>query len=218
MKEQMQRLVAVGCTPSISVAEGLFSNSQDSYFVFPGFCDVHVHFREPGFSYKETISSGSKAAAAGGYTAVCTMPNLKPVPDCRENLQQQLTRIRQKDCIHIYPYGAITVAQQGEELAQLSEMANDVIAFSDDGRGVQSEEMMKEVTDFYISFLKSKLICNHEIDLFPGKVIGERFRDKKDWSWIKNIDPGYDEYIKGYHIEPDGSKMYAKKDMVKLEM
>ena len=111
---------------------------------FPGFCDVHVHFREPGFSYKETIASGSAAAARGGYTAVCTMPNLKPVPDSVENLKMQLDIIERDATIHVYPYASITVGQMGEALSDLEGMAKDCIAFSDDGRGVQSDEMMRE--------------------------------------------------------------------------
>ena len=122
-----------------------FSHLDNSrYTVFPGFCDVHVHFREPGFSYKETIATGCRAAAHGGYTAVCTMPNLKPVPDSAEHLHEQTALIKQQATIGVYPYGAITVGQQGEQLAALEDMAPDVIAFSDDGRGVQSEEMMRE--------------------------------------------------------------------------
>ena len=112
--------------------------------VFPGFCDVHVHFREPGFFYKETIASGSLASARGGYTAVCTMPNLNPVPDSTENLIIQRNIIEDSACIHVYPYGSITVGQKGEELADLNGMAPDVVGFSDDGRGVQSDEMMRE--------------------------------------------------------------------------
>ncbi len=112
--------------------------------VFPGFCDVHVHLREPGFSYKETIASGTRASARGGYTAVCSMPNLKPVPDSKEHLAEQLRLIEEQAVIHVYPYGAITVNEAGETLADLEGMAPDVIAFSDDGRGVQSEEMMRE--------------------------------------------------------------------------
>ena len=126
-----------------SVMEALFPFNDSKYVVFPGFCDVHVHFREPGFSYKETIVSGSKASAAGGYTAVCTMPNLNPVPDSKENLRQQLNLIEEANLIHIYPYGAITVGQKGECLADLEGMAPDVIAFSDDGRGVQDDDMMR---------------------------------------------------------------------------
>ncbi len=112
--------------------------------IFPGFCDVHVHFREPGFSYKETIASGSLASARGGYTAVCTMPNLNPVPDSREHLAMQKKIIEDTACIHVYPYGSITVGQKGEELSDLEGMAEDAIAFSDDGRGVQSDDMMRE--------------------------------------------------------------------------
>ena len=113
------------------------------YAVFPGFCDVHVHFREPGFSYKETIVSGSYASARGGYTAVCTMPNLNPVPDSVENLAQQRKLIEDGACIHVYPYGAITVDEKGEVLADLEGMAPNVVGFSDDGRGVQSDDMMR---------------------------------------------------------------------------
>ncbi len=112
--------------------------------VFPGFVDVHVHFREPGFSYKETIATGSKAAARGGYTAVCTMPNLNPVPDSREHLKEQLDIIDRDAVIKVYPYGSITVGQEGLELSDLEAMSEGAIAFSDDGRGVQSREMMKE--------------------------------------------------------------------------
>ena len=125
-------------TPEMSV----FNDS--CYAIFPGFCDVHVHFREPGFSYKETIVSGSYASARGGYTAVCTMPNLNPVPDSVENLQQQLRLIEDGACIHVYPYGAITVGEKGEVLADLEGMAPNVIGFSDDGRGVQSDDMMRQ--------------------------------------------------------------------------
>ena len=113
------------------------------YTVFPGFCDVHVHFREPGFSYKETIRTGSLAAARGGYTAVCTMPNLNPVPDSVEHLNRQLTLIEDHAVIHVYPYGAITVGEQGEALADLDGMAPNVIGFSDDGRGIQQDDMMR---------------------------------------------------------------------------
>ena len=112
--------------------------------VFPGFCDVHVHFREPGFSYKETVLSGSSAAARGGYTAVCTMPNLSPVPDSAEHLRVQQEILDRDAVISVYPYGAITIGQKGETLADLEGMAPGVIAFSDDGRGVQSESLMRE--------------------------------------------------------------------------
>ena len=116
----------------------------DEVFVFPGFCDVHVHFREPGFSYKETIKTGSMAAAHGGYTAVCTMPNLNPVPDCVEALEKQREIIERDAVISVYPYGAITIGQRGETLSDLEALSEKVVAFSDDGRGVQSEERMRE--------------------------------------------------------------------------
>ena len=127
-----------------SLMENLFPVEMNTCVVLPGFCDVHVHFREPGFSYKETIQSGSMASAAGGYTAVCTMPNLNPVPDSKENLQKQLDLIEEQAVIHVYPYGSITVGQKGEALADLEGMAPDVIAFSDDGRGVQDDELMRK--------------------------------------------------------------------------
>ena len=117
--------------------------SSDSYFVFPGFVDVHVHLREPGFFYKETIKTGTEASAHGGYTAVCSMPNLNPVPDSVENLKLQLDAIKKDAVIDVYPYGSITAGEKGEQLSDLYGMAKDVIAFSDDGRGVQDIEMMK---------------------------------------------------------------------------
>ena len=118
--------------------------NNEKYTLLPGFCDVHVHLREPGFSYKETIKSGSKAAARGGYTAVCTMPNLKPVCDSPEHLRMQQEIIERDACIAVYPYAAITLNQAGEQLADLEALAPHVIAFSDDGHGVQSEAMMRE--------------------------------------------------------------------------
>ena len=125
----------------VSIFQDDCLNSSE-YTVFPGFCDVHVHFREPGFSYKETILTGSRAAARGGYTDVCTMPNLNPVPDSPAHLKEQQLLIDRDACIHVHPYGAITVGQKGERLADLEGMAPHCIAFSDDGKGVQSEEMM----------------------------------------------------------------------------
>jgi len=118
-------------------------DSSSDHTVFPGFCDVHVHFREPGFSYKETIRSGSLAAARGGYTQVCAMPNLAPVPDSPAHLKEELDLIRDTALIDVRPYGAITVGEKGEALADLEGMAPDVVAFSDDGRGVQDRELMR---------------------------------------------------------------------------
>ena len=133
-----QGLVSFFCGGAL----GVFNSPR--FAVFPGFCDVHVHFREPGFSYKETIATGSRAAARGGYTDVCTMPNLNPVPDSPERLRRQQELIRRDACIHVHPYGAITVGQKGEQLADLSGMAGSCIAFSDDGRGVQRDELMRQ--------------------------------------------------------------------------
>jgi dihydroorotase len=135
---------------SLSVFQGdvtplsAFSSIVPNVNIFPGFSDVHVHLREPGFSYKETILTGTRAAARGGYTSVCSMPNLNPVPDSVENLREQLDIIEKDACISVYPYGAITVGEKGEALADLEGMAEKVIGFSDDGRGVQSEDMMRE--------------------------------------------------------------------------
>lgn len=123
---------------------GLSPVISKKYIIVPGLCDVHVHFREPGFSYKETIASGSAAAAHGGYTAVCTMPNLDPVPDSAEHLQVQLDAIKRGAAIKVLPYGAITVGEKGEKLADMEAMSDKVCAFSDDGKGVQNDEMMKE--------------------------------------------------------------------------
>ena len=134
------RIVSV--SPSISQEGASVIELQDQLIV-PGFVDVHVHLRQPGFSYKETIYSGTSAAAAGGYTAVCAMPNLKPVPDSVEHLEEERSAIRKDAKVHVYPYGAITVGQKGETMADLAGMAKDVCGFSDDGRGVQSQEMMK---------------------------------------------------------------------------
>lgn len=134
------RIVSV--SPSVDPTGYTVIELHDRFLV-PGFVDVHVHLREPGFSYKETIASGTAAAAAGGYTAVCSMPNLKPVPDSAANLQQQLDIIDRDAVVHVYPYGAITKGEQGETLADMADMAPHVAGYSDDGRGVQSDEMMK---------------------------------------------------------------------------
>lgn len=126
------------------LADGGLLSAIKNYIIVPGLCDVHVHFREPGFSYKETIASGSAAAAHGGYTAVCTMPNLVPVPDSAEHLQVQLDAIKRGAAIKVLPYGAITVGEKGEKLADMEAMSDKVCAFSDDGKGVQNDEMMRE--------------------------------------------------------------------------
>lgn len=121
----------------------LFNNNGKLFAVMPGFCDVHVHFREPGFTYKETVRSGSMAAAHGGYTTVCTMPNLSPVPDSVEHLKLQLDAIAADAEVEVIPYGAITVGEDGRELSDLAGMAEHVIGFSDDGRGVTDKALME---------------------------------------------------------------------------
>lgn len=120
-----------------------FDNSSDNIYVFPAFCDVHVHFREPGFSYKETIYSGSRSAARGGYSDVCTMPNLDPVPDCYESIMEQRKIIERDAAVNVHPYASVTVGEKGEKLSDFDALSPLCIAFSDDGRGVQSEDMMR---------------------------------------------------------------------------
>lgn len=112
-------------------------------YVFPGFADVHVHLREPGFEYKETIKSGTLAAAAGGYTSVCGMPNLNPVPDSVQNIMRQLDIIKRDARINVFPYASITKGEQGKELSDFEGLSKLCIAFSDDGKGVQNEELMR---------------------------------------------------------------------------
>lgn len=145
-------------------------NFKDKY-VFPGFTDVHVHLREPGFSYKETIKTGTLASAHGGYTSVCSMPNLNPVPDSVEHLQEQIDIIKKDAVINVYPYASITVDEKGEKLSDLSGMADICIAYSDDGRGVQSDEMMLEAMK--IAKARNKMIVAHcEVnDLLDGGYI-----------------------------------------------
>ncbi len=129
-------------------SDGAFARTKEGYTVFPGFCDVHVHFREPGFSYKETVLTGSRAAARGGYTAVCAMPNLNPVPDSLKNLSEEERLIEAAgELVDVFPYAALTKGERGQEAADLEELAPRVIAFSDDGKGVQSESMMRSLME-----------------------------------------------------------------------
>jgi dihydroorotase len=117
---------------------------KTEYVILPGLTDVHVHLREPGFSYKETIYTGSRACAHGGFSAVCAMPNLKPCPDCIENLNKELELIRRDSVMRVLPYGTITRGELGEELSDMEALAPYVVAFSDDGHGVQNADMMRE--------------------------------------------------------------------------
>ncbi|MBR6766805.1 MAG: amidohydrolase family protein, partial [Clostridia bacterium] len=133
-----------GVITAIAPAAKTGASANDSCYIMPGFTDVHVHLREPGFSYKENILTGTMAAAHGGYTAVCAMPNLNPTPDNAENLKVQTDIIARDAKVNVYPYGTITVGQKGEALADMDAIAENVIAFSDDGRGVQDMSLMKE--------------------------------------------------------------------------
>ncbi len=133
--------VTVSGKITVSAANG--TSDKGDLFVFPGFADVHVHLREPGFSYKETVASGTKAAARGGYVSVCPMPNLNPAPDGAEALGKQLEIIERDALIHVLPYGTITVERKGKELSDMQSMADKVAGFSDDGSGIQTHELMR---------------------------------------------------------------------------
>ena len=137
----------VGISPetnlSLDLVKAFFHSPE--YVIFPGFCDVHVHFREPGFSYKETIKTGSMAAAKGGYTSVCTMPNLKPVPDSKENLALQLEAIKRDAVINVYPYASITKMEMGIDLVDMASLADDAIAFHT-CIGVEGQTQMQRYT------------------------------------------------------------------------
>ena len=148
-----------------------FGVDENNIAILPGFCDVHVHFREPGFSYKETIKTGSQAAAHGGYTSVCTMPNLSPVPDTVENINKQIEIINKDAQIKVFPYGSITVEQKGEKIADLENLAPYAIAFTDDGRGVQEENMMREAM-LRAKSLNKMIVAHCEVDslLFGGYI------------------------------------------------
>ncbi len=134
-------------SPELSTGEFDIIYDFNNLYLLPGLIDVHTHLREPGFEYKETIETGSMAGAKGGYTSICAMPNLKPTPDCLENLKVELEAIKNKAKIKVYPYGTITKGENGEEVANLEEMKDYVIAYSDDGKGVQSKEMMKKAME-----------------------------------------------------------------------
>ena len=140
-------LVCDGKVISVGVSLSCGDNTEiidlNNCFIFPGFIDVHVHLREPGFSYKETIKTGTLAAAHGGYTDVCAMPNLKPVPDSVSHLKEELDIIERDSVINVHAYGSISVNEEGLKLADLDGMAKDVIAFSDDGHGVQNDALMQ---------------------------------------------------------------------------
>ena len=185
MMSMAGKLKAVGCgadgvvISNSPLMKDLFSSEASEYVVFPGFCDVHVHLREPGFSYKETMESGTRACARGGYTAVCAMPNLNPVPDNAEHLNVQLQMIQDSAVIHVYPYGAITIGEQGQTLADMEAMVENVIGFSDDGKGIQQEEMMREAM-FRAKALGKMIVAHCEVnDLLYGGYIHDGEYAKK---------------------------------------
>ena len=148
-------------------------------FISPGFIDVHVHWREPGFEYKETIYHASRAAAHGGFTTAMPMPNLNPVPDCYENLKMQLDIIERDSVIRAIPFGAITKGEQGKEYADFKELANYVFAFSDDGRGVQDANMMFESMKVAASLDKAIVAHCEDNSLIRGGCMhcGRRSRE-----------------------------------------
>ena len=123
------------------------SSSVSEYGIFPGFCDVHVHLREPGFSYKETIKTGTAACAKGGYTDVLSMPNLNPVPHNAENMNLQRSIIEKDAVIGVHPFASLTVDEKGEKLSDMEALATISIGYSDDGRGVQSESLMRSAME-----------------------------------------------------------------------
>ncbi|MBQ7816711.1 MAG: dihydroorotase [Oscillospiraceae bacterium] len=172
---QADMLVCDGTVASvgvgITVSENTLVIDGQGLFIFPGFADVHVHLREPGFFYKETIETGTKAAAKGGFTLVCSMPNLNPVPDSVEHIKEQQDIIDKDAIIKVLPYAAITVGEKGQQLVDIEAMADKCFAFSDDGKGVQNADMMKE------AMIKAKAVgkpivahCEDESLLFGGYI------------------------------------------------
>jgi len=181
--EKCSILVENGFIASISKDGSEFLGYEkingEGMYLMPGFSDVHVHLRTPGFEYKETMETGTSAAARGGFTHVCSMPTLNPVPDSVENLKIQLDAIKKDAKIAVYPYGSITVGQKGEELSDLDGMAGDVIAFSDDGRGVQNEEMMRSAM-IKAKALSKMIVAHCEVnDLLKGGYIHDGEYAKK---------------------------------------
>ena len=174
--QALDKIKTIGNVPEQPVLEGcedVFSRfNKSQYVMFPGFCDVHVHFREPGFSYKETILTGARAAAAAGYTAVCTMPNLNPVPDSPEHLRPQLERIREAP-VSVLPFGSITVGEKGAALSDLEGLAPFVVGFSDDGVGVADEGLMREAMQR----------CRELGRTIAGHCEDMRFEDPREREW-----------------------------------
>ena len=166
------------------------SDKTNELFILPGFVDVHVHLREPGFSYKETIETGTSAAAAGGFTAVCSMPNLNPAPDCLENLKAQTDLIDKNAKVHVYPYACITKGSKGEELSDMDKLAEHVIAFTDDGRGVQSDEMM-ELAMKKAKSLNKMIVAHCEDERYGTSAESEYLQVERDLKLVSKISCRY---------------------------
>ena len=174
-------------TKELSFNSGALSPfSSNELFILPGFVDVHVHLREPGFSYKETIETGTLAAAAGGFTAVCSMPNLNPAPDSIENLKVQTDIISEKAKIHVYPYGCITKGSKGEALSDMDELAEHVIAFTDDGRGVQSDDMMRQAM-LKAKSLNKMIVAHCEVESCAPSPESEYLQVERDLKLVSEI-------------------------------
>ncbi len=169
----------------------------NNLYLIPGFVDVHVHLREPGFFYKESIATGTQAAAKGGFTTVCTMPNVKPAPGTLEGLKKQLELIEQNACVRTIPYGSITKEQTGcGSLSDMDKLAPYVAGFSDDGKGVQEKSLMKEAMQKACALgLPIVAHCEDESELVAGGCIHEGayakqhnligINSKSEWSEVK---------------------------------
>lgn len=194
----------------LSSISTISASDDNKYVVFPSFCDIHVHLREPGFSYKEKISTGTAAAAHGGYTAVCTMPNLNPVPDNLPHLNEELKIIEKDALIKVYPYASITVGELGYELSDFDALSDHVIAFSDDGRGVQTEDLMREAM-IKAKSLGKTIVAHCEVnDLLNGGYIHAGNYAKKhnhlgissesEWKQVERDVKLADETGASYHV------------------
>lgn len=158
---------------SIDAPEDALIFDISNCIVFPGFEDAHVHLREPGFSYKETIKSGTKSAARGGYTCVCSMPNLKPVPDSYEHLKEQLDIIERDACIEVLPLGSVTINEAGEALSDMEGMAPYIIGYSDDGRGVQDSSLLRKAMEKATKLNKPMMLHLEDMKLVNGGYVAD---------------------------------------------
>ncbi len=209
-KNAAERIKMLRCEGAISPLLDFSSPEFENCVIVPGLVDVHVHLREPGFSYKETVKTGTEAAAHGGFTAVCPMPNLDPVPDDLPSLNKQLELIRRDACVRVIPYGSITAGEKGESLSDMKAMAPHVCAFSDDGRGVQSREMMQQA--MFTAKRLGKLIAAHCEDnslLFGGYIHAGEYAKKhghrgicseSEWKQIERDVDLLRETGAGYHV------------------